>query len=237
MLTRSVDATGLPLDIARSGANRHDSMLVEPILDAMPAIKRGGRGHPRRRPVKLHGDKGYDNPRVRRYLRRRGVTARIARIGRDSSARLGRHRWVVERTIGWLLSYKRLALAAAVDRWSHTGRLYTSARDLPRMDTMPEDRIAAVIAGRHVRASGADLDRLRGVVDRAADLSTGLVDALRRAVGNGPAVRPHRVDRHNREAPGPGAAKRLLDRAQAVHRDTTTVRSPNQVARAAPPSR
>jgi transposase len=34
----------------------------------------------------------------------------VARIGRDSSARLGRHRWVVERTIGWLLSYKRLAL-------------------------------------------------------------------------------------------------------------------------------
>ncbi len=28
----------------------------------------------------------------------------------DSSQRLGRHRWVVERTLGWLLSYKRLAL-------------------------------------------------------------------------------------------------------------------------------
>jgi transposase len=93
-----------------SGANRHDSMLVEPILDSMPAIRRGGRGHPRRRPVKLHGDKGYDVPRVRHYLRRRRITARIARIGRDSSARLGRHRWVVERTLGWLLSYKRLAL-------------------------------------------------------------------------------------------------------------------------------
>src|SRR4051794_41872161 len=85
-------------------------MLVEAILDSMPAIKRGGRGHPRRRPVKLHADKGYDNPRVRRYLRRPGITARIARIGRDSSQRLGRHRWVVERTLGWLLSYQRLAL-------------------------------------------------------------------------------------------------------------------------------
>jgi hypothetical protein len=68
-----------------SAANRHDSLFVEPILDGMPAIKRGGRGHPRRRPVKLHGDKGYDIPRVRRYLRRRGITARIARIGVDSS--------------------------------------------------------------------------------------------------------------------------------------------------------
>jgi transposase len=85
-------------------------MLVEPILDSMPAIHRGGRGHPRRRPIKLHADKGYNNPRVRRYLHRRGITARIARIGHDSSQRLGRHRWVVERTIGWLLSYKRLAL-------------------------------------------------------------------------------------------------------------------------------
>jgi hypothetical protein len=65
-----------------SAANRHDSLFVEPILDTMPANKRGGRGHPRRRPVKLEGDKGYDNPRVRRYLRRGGITARIARWSR-----------------------------------------------------------------------------------------------------------------------------------------------------------
>jgi len=76
----------------------------------MPAVKIGGRGHPRRRPVKLHGDKGYDNRRCRAYLRRRGITARIARIGIESSQRLGRHRWVVERTVGWLLAFKRLAL-------------------------------------------------------------------------------------------------------------------------------
>src|SRR3712207_2829390 len=97
-----VDANGLPLNIAVSGANRHDSMFLEPMLDSMPAIKGVGRGHPRRRPVKLHADKGYDNPRVRRYLRRRGITARIARRGIESSERLGRHRWVVERTNGWL---------------------------------------------------------------------------------------------------------------------------------------
>ncbi|MGY1732958.1 IS5 family transposase [Geodermatophilus sp. SYSU D01045] len=102
-----VDAAGLPLNVLVSAANRHDSLFVEPILDGMPAIHRGGRGHPRRRPVELHGDRGYDNPRVRRYLRRRGIAARI---GRDPRARLGRHRWVVERALGWLLSNKRLAL-------------------------------------------------------------------------------------------------------------------------------
>jgi transposase len=96
-------------------------MLVEPILDSMPGIKRGGRSHPRRRPIKLHADKGHDNPRVRRYLRRRRITARIARLGRDSSARLGPHRWVVERTLGWLLTYKRLAL-----RYDHTATTITA---------------------------------------------------------------------------------------------------------------
>ena len=105
-----VHAHGLPLNVLVSAANRHVSLFVDPILDGMSAIERGGHGHPLRRPVKLHRDKDYDNARVRWYLRRRGITARSARIGRDSSARLGRHRWVVERTLGWLLSYKRLAL-------------------------------------------------------------------------------------------------------------------------------
>ena len=119
-----------------SAANRHDSLFVEPILDAMPAIKRGGRGHPRRRPLKLHGDKGYDIPRVRRYLRRRGIAARIARVRRDSSARLGRHRWVVERTLGWLLSYKRLALrydrsAATITALARLAVTLICARRLP----------------------------------------------------------------------------------------------------------
>ncbi len=105
-----VTADGLPLNVVLSGANRHDSLFLAPLLDGQRAVKGTGRGRPRRRPAKLHADKGYDNRRCRAYLRRRGIAARIARIGIDSSQRLGRHRWVVERTIGWLLSYKRLAL-------------------------------------------------------------------------------------------------------------------------------
>ena len=87
-----VTADGLPLAVAISGANRHDSMLAEPILDGLSLIKGLGPGRPWRRPVKLHADKAYDNKRVRRYLRRRGITARIARIRVNSSERLGRHR-------------------------------------------------------------------------------------------------------------------------------------------------
>jgi transposase len=39
-----------------------------------------------------------------------GITPRIARRGIDSSERLGRHRWVVERTFAWLLGCRRLGV-------------------------------------------------------------------------------------------------------------------------------
>jgi hypothetical protein len=59
-----IDGDGLPLAVGLSAANTHDSQLLEPLLDAIPAIigPRGRPGRPRRRPAKLHGDKGYDFP-------------------------------------------------------------------------------------------------------------------------------------------------------------------------------
>jgi transposase len=105
-----VDRGGVPLAAGLSPANAHDSMLLEPMVDAVPAVKgpRGRPGRPRRRPAKLHGDKGYEDPRCRRALRLRGITPRIARRGIESSQRLGRHRYVVERSLAWLLGYRRL---------------------------------------------------------------------------------------------------------------------------------
>jgi transposase len=102
----------LPLHVLASGANTHDSRLFEPLLETNPGV-RSGPGHPgrpRRKPDKLHADKGYDYPRCRRYLHRRGIKVRIARRGVDSKSHLGRHRWVVERTISWVLRFKRLGI-------------------------------------------------------------------------------------------------------------------------------
>jgi transposase len=80
------------------------------VVDAVAAVKgpRGHPGRPRQRPAKLHLDKGYDYPRCRRALRRRGITPRIARRGIESSGGLGRHRYVVERSLAWLVGYRRL---------------------------------------------------------------------------------------------------------------------------------
>ena len=47
-------------------------------------------------------------PRCRRACRKRGIVPRIARRGIESSERLGRHRWVVERTLSWIARCRRL---------------------------------------------------------------------------------------------------------------------------------
>lgn len=52
--------------------------------------------------------KGYDYDHLRCWLRKRGIRHRIARKGIESSQRLGRHRWVIERTVSWLAGCRRL---------------------------------------------------------------------------------------------------------------------------------
>ena len=79
------------------------------LVDAVPAIRQCA-GRPRRRPAKLHADKGYDFAHCRRALRRRAIIPRIARRGIESSERLGRHRWVVERTLAWFARFRRIAV-------------------------------------------------------------------------------------------------------------------------------
>ena len=54
-----VDAKGIPLALRLSGANRHDSMLFEEMLDAIEPIKQR-RGRPRKPEV--------DGARLRRAL-------------------------------------------------------------------------------------------------------------------------------------------------------------------------
>lgn len=96
------ERTGLPLSVGISGANMHDSQGLQPLVRGIPPI-RSRRGPRRRRPGKLHGDKGYDYRHLRQWLRSRGITHRLARRGIESSTHLGRHRWVVERSVAWLM--------------------------------------------------------------------------------------------------------------------------------------
>jgi transposase len=105
-----VDARGVPLAHVLTPANVTDSRAFELALGALRPIRRprGEPGRPRRWPLKLHGDKAYDRRHCREFLAQHRIVARIARIGVESSERLGRHRWVVERTEAWFNRFRRL---------------------------------------------------------------------------------------------------------------------------------
>lgn len=105
-----MDRAGIPLAIEVTAANLHDSRMLEPMVDAIPTLRTGRRGRPRHRPDKLHADKAYDSRRCRDVCRDRRIKHRIARRGIESKEKLGKHRWVVERTIAWLARFRRLTI-------------------------------------------------------------------------------------------------------------------------------
>ncbi|SDC95873.1 Transposase DDE domain-containing protein [Glycomyces harbinensis] len=114
------DRVGLPLSLAVSAANLHDSQAFESLIQGLPGV-RSWRGPRRRKPAKVHADKAYDIPANHHLLRERHIGDRIARIGIESSKRLGRHRWAVERTIAWLGGYRRLTI-----RYERRGHLFAA---------------------------------------------------------------------------------------------------------------
>jgi hypothetical protein len=89
------------------------------VLDAVPSIRTPS-GWRRTRPDAVHADKAYGSAANRAWLRRRGIRPRIARRGVESSTRLGRHRWKVERALSWLSCFRRLQI-----RWDRdSGRWF-----------------------------------------------------------------------------------------------------------------
>ena len=97
------------MSMAMSAANTNDAAALKPLVRAIPAVK-SRRGPRRRRAAKLHADKAYDHAALRKWLRDRGIAVRIARKGIETSKKLDKHRWVIERTIAWMFCYRRLSI-------------------------------------------------------------------------------------------------------------------------------
>ena len=92
---------------------------VEPGQVGLTPVRHRLREHPRSQGGPLTGpnptDRGKNRSKLhlisdhlRKWPRERGIVPRIARRGVESSARLGRHRWMVERTMSWLSGCRRL---------------------------------------------------------------------------------------------------------------------------------
>jgi IS5 family transposase len=113
------DGNGLPLTATVTAANVADTTMFQAVIEDI-ALVRTPAGRRRTRPAKVHADNGDDAHANRIYLRRRGIRPRIARRGVESSARLGRHRWKVERSLSWLSCWRRLTV-----RWDRdSGRWF-----------------------------------------------------------------------------------------------------------------
>jgi hypothetical protein len=104
-LKRSVatEDYGIPLGIACAGANRHDSPLLAPTLQA--AHRQLGGVLPGERTC--HLDAGYDSRPTRQTLDEQGFAAQIAHKGTPAPIQAGR-RWPVERTHSWMNGYGKL---------------------------------------------------------------------------------------------------------------------------------
>lgn len=101
------DRNGLPLSLGICGANMHDSLGLQPLVQGIPPL-RSRRGPRRRRPAKLHADKGYDYDHLRRGSP--SAASATASPARASSPPPG---WAAtagssERTASWLAGRRRL---------------------------------------------------------------------------------------------------------------------------------
>jgi transposase len=97
----AVDGRGMPIGSVTAPANRHDSPLLVPTLEAACELGMVAEG------ATVHLDRGYDSGTTRERLREFGLAAEISRKGRPAPLNATR-RWVVERTNSWQNAHKKL---------------------------------------------------------------------------------------------------------------------------------
>ncbi|MEV6734418.1 MULTISPECIES: IS5 family transposase [unclassified Streptomyces] len=122
-LKRSVssDEAGVPLGIVSTGANRHDSPLLRPTLEAMKA-----QVGPLPVEVNVNLDRGYDSAQTR------FLAGRVRLHWRDRPERVpapiqAGKRWVIERTHSWMNGYGKLRRCTEKDGQAVDFYLYLAA--------------------------------------------------------------------------------------------------------------
>lgn len=101
-----VDQKGAPLGIAIGAANTHDSKLVKPTMKSF-------NGSFKKETLKvMAADRAYDAVIVKNDLKKMGFIPLISinqrRSKKKPEKRSSRHRWIVERSHGWLNHFRSL---------------------------------------------------------------------------------------------------------------------------------
>lgn len=125
-----VDGRGIPLGSVTAPANRHDSPLLAPTIDA-------ARSHGLVvKDASVHLDCGYDSELTRTRLLEREFVAEISKKGRLAPLNATR-RWIVERTNSWQNAHKKLVWCTerrgrVVDFWMALSDVVIIVRRLVR---------------------------------------------------------------------------------------------------------
>ena len=121
-----VDGQGVPLGAHLDSASPSEMKLLEPTIEKI-AVPRNGRGRPRKNPVRIVADKGYDSDPLRERLAKRGIDLicpyrkNNKKMKYQDGRKLRRYkrRWTVERTFAWLQNFRRLVV-----RWEREITVY-----------------------------------------------------------------------------------------------------------------
>jgi len=107
------EGKGKPVVFELTPGEQHECVVFERLMEG-GAIKKSGRGRPRRLPFRVAANKAYSTKRIRGYLARRGIGITIPRKRNekhrgkfDKEAYRKRNR--VERLINRLKQYRRIA--------------------------------------------------------------------------------------------------------------------------------
>lgn len=120
-----VDGSGIPLGSQLASATPAEVTLAESTLQKISV--RQPRGRPRKRPLRVIADRGYDSDPLRRQLLKRGILLIVPHrksrtkpsLNDGRELRRYRKRWKVERTFAWLGNFRRLLV-----RYDHHLHVY-----------------------------------------------------------------------------------------------------------------
>ncbi len=141
----AVDAEGIPLGVVAAGANRHDSPLLAPTLEAVETSTELPED------ASVHLDGAYDSKVSRELLEDRGLVGMISEKGAPAPLQATK-RWVVERTNSWSNAHKKLVWCTeregrVIDFWLAfsnaiiiVGRLIREAWSRYRWESRPARR-------------------------------------------------------------------------------------------------
>ena len=132
-----VDRGGIPLTVCLSAANTHDSMLLE----GRGGCGCAGQGAARssraaaQAPGQAPPGQGRRRPTLPPGAAPAGIIPRIARRGIESSGRPGRHRYVGERSLAWLVGCGSAMSGAPTSCWVPSPCLCADLPQIPESAT------------------------------------------------------------------------------------------------------